>query len=93
VALYHYGLSKPPRNQRRRRWWAVAILLFCALLAPFTVLGAVRGWAAGDVGDALGLTMVSVLCLGGVASAVWALVDSFRRSGPHRDGAGDQPSR
>lgn len=93
MALFHYGLSKPPRNQRRRRWWAVAILSFCTLLAPFTVLGAVRGWTAGDVGDALGLTLVSVLCLGGVASAVWALVDSSRRSGPHRDGAGDQPSR
>jgi len=27
------------------------------------------------------------------AQTVWALVDSFRRSGPHRNGAGDQPSR
>jgi hypothetical protein len=93
VALYHYGLSKPPRNQRRRRWWAVVILLFCALLAPFTVLGAVRGWTAGDVGDALGLTMVSVLCLGGIASAAWALVDSFRRAGPHAGEGPAQPSR
>ncbi|MBN0041722.1 hypothetical protein JN535_16290 [Cellulosimicrobium cellulans] len=93
MALYHDGLSKPPRDQRHRRWWAVAILLFCALLAPFTVLGAVRGWLAGDVLDALGLTTLSVLCLGGVASAVWALVDSFRGSGPHRGAAGAQPSR
>ncbi|MFF2269483.1 hypothetical protein ACFVTZ_14555 [Cellulosimicrobium cellulans] len=95
MALYHHGRSKPPRTQRRRRRYAVATLLFCGLLAPFTVLGAVRGWLAGEVVDALGLTMVSVLCLVGVASAVWALVDSFRRAGPHAgDGEGPaQPSR
>ena len=98
MALYHYGLSRPPKNQRRRRGYAVGVLLLCVPLAPFVVLGAVQGWADGDVPGAAVLTLLAALCLVGVGSAVWALVDSFRSSGgsgdPERaDGGTDQPSR
>ncbi|MGN6240606.1 MAG: hypothetical protein ACTHNI_12820 [Cellulosimicrobium cellulans] len=95
MALYHHGLSKPPRNQRRRRWWAVAVLVLSALVGPFVVAGAVQGWVAGDVPEALMLTLVSILCLSGVGSAVWGFVDSFRGEGPRDgpEGGRRQPSR
>lgn len=95
MALYHYGLSKPPRDQRRRRWWAVAVLVLCALVGPFVVAGAVQAWVAADVAEALMLTLVSILCLSGVGSAVWGLVDSFRGERPPDvpDGGPGQPSR
>ncbi|MCO7274667.1 hypothetical protein [Cellulosimicrobium cellulans] len=92
MALYHYGLSKPPRDQRRRRWWAVAVLVLCALVSPFVVAGAVQAWLAGDAAEALMLTLVSILCLSGVGSAVWGFVDSFRGERPP-DGGPGQPSR
>ncbi|WP_353708321.1 hypothetical protein ABRQ22_01445 [Cellulosimicrobium sp. ES-005] len=92
MALYHYGLSKPPRDQRRRRWWAVAVLVLCALVGPFVVAGAVQAWLAGDVAEALMQTLVSILCLSGVGSAVWGFVDSFRGE-RLPDGGPGQPSR
>lgn len=94
MALYHYGLSRPPGNPRRRRAYAVGVLLLCVLLAPFAVRGAVEGWAAGDVPGAAVLMLLAVLCVVGAVGAVWALVDSFRRGGPRDDDGGPgQPSR
>jgi len=78
AALYSYGLSKPPKTPLRRLLWAIAVFVLCAAILPFVIVGIVQAWARGGPGEAIGLIIVLLPLLIGVAASLYAFVDIAR---------------
>lgn len=91
-ALFAYGRSKPPRTQLRRVLWACAVLVFCAALTPFVILGVVESWSGGEPLGAIMMLFLTALLLFGVGAAIYAFIDVARTR--HQDaGSPPQPLR
>ncbi|MFE4726820.1 hypothetical protein [Microbacterium sp. NPDC056736] len=76
--LYNAGRRRPPRNSKRLLAWAIVVLIVCAALLPFIVLGVIKAFAEGEVIGGISLIVVSALLAWGVVAAVTAMVRASR---------------
>ena len=85
-ALFNEGRRKPLRNPRRRLAWAIVLLIVCAAVLPFFVIGLVQAVSAGAWLDALVFAVPAGWLVAGVVLGIREIVRFSRARARARSG-------
>lgn len=85
--LFHEGRRRPVRNPRRRLAWVIVLLVVCAAMLPFFVMGLVQAVGTGAWLDAVLFAIPAAWLVAGVVLGIREIVRFSRARARARSGA------